>query len=469
MKRSILKQCEICVGKILKRHLFVFVLAASCVMSPPVVAQDYPGSVKQLLSDALKFFGEGKYSSARMQFNEALKLEPNCPDAYNGLGLCAFKEGNIVESNSCYTTAITLKPDYYDALYNLGNNYYMRQQFSEAIVYYSRALKTTESKGQKADAALITSLANVYRDRSDNMRGLNKQQDMAHAMDYYHRVIKDDPNYPQAHAMLGRLYFNERQFPLAESELRKAISLQPEYAYAYFVLGKLYVQKKEYPAALVAFHNSAKYETISNYKPDTARAISDLGIPATVVDNFEQGFENLNLGNWDAGQKEFEAAAAASTPMKAIALNNVGYASARAGNMANAIDKYKRAIVLNPHGVPELYYNLGQAYFQTKRYTEAEEALKQCIVEAKGNHYLAHNALGILLKAKGDLNESLNQYNLALLQSGGGLSVVQFNRGLVLEKLGNKAEAAESYTKYLQAAPSGINVAEAKERLSHLK
>jgi hypothetical protein len=35
--------------------------------------------------------------------------------------------------------------------------------------------------------------------------------------------------------------------------------------------------------------------------------------------------------------------------------------------------------------------------------------------------------------------------------------------------MGHKEEAAESYAKYLQAAPSGLNVHEAKERLEHVK
>jgi tetratricopeptide (TPR) repeat protein len=332
-----------------------------------------------------------------------------------------------------------------------------------------RALKVREKSGQKANADLLTSLASVYRDRALTLSGLYRQQDMERALDFYHRAIKENPDHPQAHAMLGRLYFDGRQFEAAEKELRCAISLRPSYAYAYFVLGELYVQKRELPAALVAFHNSLKFETVEKYKGDTTKAMMELGIPQSVLDHFAQGFEDMNRGNWESAQSEFEAAAATGTPLKAVALNNLGYAIARSGNLAGAIDTYKRALKVSSHGLPELYYNLGEAYFQTSRIAEAEQAFKQCLSDARGNHYLAHNALGIVFKTKGNLSESLEHYNLALLQSGGSLAVLQFNRALLLEKMGRTGEAAESYKRYIQASPSGLNVEGARERLSHLK
>jgi tetratricopeptide (TPR) repeat protein len=443
-------------------------LSGLVLMAPAAAGSDYPAAISQLISEACKFYDEGKYSSARMQFNEALRQEPNCPDAYNGLGLCAAKEGNLEQSNGCYLTAIKLKPDYYNALFNLANNYYMSQNYSESISFYLRALKVREQNGKQADADLLASLASVYRDRALTLSGLYRQQDMERALDFYHRAIKQNPEHPQAHAMLGRLYFDWHQYAVAEKELRAAISLRPTYAYAYFILGQLYVQKKELPSALVAFHNSLKYETVEKYKAETTRAINELGIPSAVIDHFAQGYEELNAGAWEAARSEFEAAAA-NKITKAIALNNVGYAIFRSGQTATAIDSYRRAQEASPHGIPELYYNLGSAYLQTNRLAEAEQAFKQCLTEAHGNHFLAHNALGIILKTKGDLNESLNHYNLALMQSGGSLSVVQFNRGLVLEKLGKKSEAAECYKKYIQASPSGLNAAAAREKLARLK
>jgi Tfp pilus assembly protein PilF len=42
-------------------------------------AADYPKVVTQAITEACKYYDEGKFASARSQFNEALREEPNCP------------------------------------------------------------------------------------------------------------------------------------------------------------------------------------------------------------------------------------------------------------------------------------------------------------------------------------------------------------------------------------------------------
>lgn len=451
-----------------KNSLLCLALVGMAGIGLPAQSQEYTFKIRSLLSEAKKMLADGKFASARMQYNEALRLEPNCPEAYNGLGLCAMNEGNAVESDKCFLSAINLKADYYDSLFNLANNLYVEGKYSDAISYYGRAIKVKEKSGLKVDPDALTMLATVYRDRAATLSGQDRLNDTARALDFYHKALAIKPDHFKAHAMLGCLYLDERQYPAAEKELRTAISLQPDYAYAYYVLGTLYVQRKEFPAALVAFHSSLKYEKVDRYKEKTKSQMMELGIPEQDVDHFAQGYEELNAGSLDTAQSEFEAASAGDGLMKAIALNNLGFVQARQGNLPLAIESYNKAIKLKPHGNPEFYYNLGQALFQLKKNAEAEKAFRQCLVEAHGNHYLAHNALGLVLKARGDLEEALNQYHLAMMQSSNALSVVQFNRGILLEKMGRKEEAAQSYREYLQSAPTGLNVASAKERLSHL-
>lgn len=438
-------------------------------LAGPASAADYAPRVSRLLEDAGRYYDQGQYSSARNAYREALQLEPKCPHAYNGLGLCAMKENNIGESNGAYLMAIKLDPYYYDGLYNLGNNYYQSGDYAESISYYLRALKAGEHSGKPLDPDLFVSLATVYRDRAGTQTGLPHQADIERSLDFYQRALKLKPEHPQAHAMLGKLYLDQNKLSAAERELRTAVAIKPNYAYAYYMLGQLYKRKKELPAALVALHNSLKNETIDRYKQDTEREIMAMGMPGNVWESFAVGYEELSSANYELAASEFQAAAAKPSRMKAVAFNNYGYSLARSGNLAGSIDAYMQAIKLSPHGLPEPYYNLAQAYLKSKRLDEAEKALKQCLAEAGGNHFLAHNLLGIVLKQKGDLKEALNQYNLALMQSGDGLRVVQFNRGLLFEALGRKQEAAASYAKYLETAPTGTNADLAKERLAHLQ
>ncbi|MBX9723067.1 MAG: tetratricopeptide repeat protein, partial [Candidatus Obscuribacterales bacterium] len=142
-----------------------------CILS--ATASDYAAPVSLALKEAGKLYDSGHFASAKMQFYEALRMEPNCPDAYNGLGLCAAKEGRMPESVECYKKALQLKPDFYNSLYNLANNYYIQNNYSEAISFYAQALDASKNKGddKKSRADLLSSLASVYRARAGTLQG----------------------------------------------------------------------------------------------------------------------------------------------------------------------------------------------------------------------------------------------------------------------------------------------------------
>lgn len=469
MKNRLVKSIAIACG--LSSTLSFFCLSA--------LAWNYAPRVNQLLTEATDLYNRQNYSSAKAQFNAALQLEPNCPDAYNGLGLCCSKERDLERSNECYKAALKINPEFYNSLYNLANNFYLQQNYSEAIALYMRALAVNKKLKDKLDPELLVSIASVYRDRADLQNSTTRAEDLQKALQYYQRAISIDQNIPQAHAMLGKLYLSQRNFNLAEKELQKAISIKSDYSYAYYILGRLYLMKKEYPAALVAYHNSLKYESVAKYKEDTSSEMSQMGVPAEIADHFALGYEAMNSGNWELAESEFDAVAQQEGPFKSVALNNLSYALWREGKNTDSINGFKKAIALSPHGQPEFYYNLGQAYLSVyadtkdksaaaKALGEAEKAFKFCISESKGNHFLAHNALGMVLKTKGDKNEALTQYNIAIMQSARQLAVVHYNRAILLEEMGRKDEAKKSYESYLKLAPTGLNAAVARDKLAKL-
>ena len=72
------------------------------------------------------------------------------------------------------------------------------------------------------------------------------------------------------------------------------------------------------------------------------------------------------------------------------------------------------------------------------------------------------------MKQKGNINQAVKNYKLAILQSGDTLPVVHFNLGLALEHLDSMRDAATEYKIYLAQAPQGLNARRARLRLKRL-
>lgn len=442
--------------------LRLFLVFSLCL--GPVLAAEYSHQVQKLLDDGERFLSQGQLRSARQTYGEALSKEPNCPDALNGIGLTYKLEGNYKAAQNSYLAALKIQPDHYDSIYNLANAYYLDQDYAEAASFYLRALQV---RG-KPDADLLCSLATVYRDKAKTESGETRKSDWDRSVAYYKHAANLDRQSPRVPAYLGQLYVDMGDLDAAEREFKRAIALKKDYAFAYFHLGRLEQLREHLPAAIVAWHYSLKYETVPAYRDDTIACIRELGMPASVTEHFAHGYEYLANSLYDMAEAEFEAASGKANRLQAVSLNNLGYARAKQSHYREALVAYKQALKIAPH-VPEIYFNIAQAYRALGDTAQAEVALNQAIAEAHGNYDLAHNALGIILKQKGNLELALKHYNFAQMQSADALSVVHLNKAVLLEQQGKKEEARQSYLAYLKSGSNGLNAEFARKHLAKLK
>lgn len=439
-------------------------------LGPAVHAEDNGAGVDAVLREGWRLYGDNKFEAARREFRKALELERNCPDAWNGIGLCYKNEGNIHSSDQAYLAALELNPDHYESLYNLANNRYLSEEYADAIQYFTRA-KNAAGNGINPD--LYLSLANVFRDKSRGEKGAARQTDSSRALGWYQKVLEMSPNMPNAHGNLGHLYKDMGDLNASERELRTAVALKKEYPYALYQLGQVHLAQHKLPDALIAFRLSHKYENMAGYKVQTLKDITDvLGVPKDVYQDLALGYEFLSTGNnnnLDDAVAAFEAAASHPGNLQAVAWNNVGYTRMRQGKTPLAFDAFREALRLSVHGVPQVYYNVGQTYMKEHKPVEAERSFAQAIVEARGRYPLAHNALGILLKSRHKYEDALSRYKVAIMQSGDTLPVVHYNKAVLYEAMNNKTDAVESYKRYIQQSPDGINVAAARQRIALLE
>lgn len=83
----------------------------------------------------------GSVQAALQEYQEALKLDPNFPDAHNALGLLMHLSFNKPDDAiKHYREAIKVRPTFSEAKTNLGNVYLDQHRYDDAIGLYEQAL-----------------------------------------------------------------------------------------------------------------------------------------------------------------------------------------------------------------------------------------------------------------------------------------------------------------------------------------
>ncbi len=84
----------------------------------------YPGNPALLFANINLLLKEEKYSEVAALMDDAIKLDPKNPSLYFVKGQSLEKMGEIEKAKVSYEKALEVKPDFTDALYNLGAMYY---------------------------------------------------------------------------------------------------------------------------------------------------------------------------------------------------------------------------------------------------------------------------------------------------------------------------------------------------------
>ena len=103
-------------------------------------------------------------------------------DVHTHRGNQSFEKGDFDDASYHYLKTLQGKSEDFRAQYNLGNALYKKNQYSDAVSTYQKALKNAKTKEQKT--AALYNLGNAYYK--------NKQQ--KEAVDSYKQALKLDPN-----------------------------------------------------------------------------------------------------------------------------------------------------------------------------------------------------------------------------------------------------------------------------------
>jgi tetratricopeptide (TPR) repeat protein len=402
-------------------------------------------------------------------FSEAHNLDPEDPRPLIKLGDVSVATGKINMGIGYYEQAIKLQPDNTEAqsaLINgwlaalriaphLANNhvglataYQLKGDFDQAERSYRRALQI-EPNNKLATNGLhnlrhdqVKTQVNLFLDRALKSQQ-KKQYDIS--LNNYIKALNLEPTNPDIHYNIGTAFQAKGDYLRAQKAYNRTLELNPGHKEAKMALGILEGSQKEKNIAdafaqAIKFQEAGEYEkaikiynNISKDKPQDDTLFYNLAVAYQATKNYEKSVENYERAYAINPDQNYSAAIEALKVSRANEILSYAIEQQGRADNKNAIENYKKVLQIVPSNA-NAWYNLGTAY-----------------------------------QAVGKDSDALESYQKAYELDPKGQSEAMFFAALILEEERKLIQAIELYDKYMQTAPSGAYVAEAKERKEYIK
>jgi type IV pilus assembly protein PilF len=160
------------------------------------------------------YYAQNQMAVALDEFTEAIKIDPGYALAYNGLGLVYGTLREDAKADESFKKSISLEPGNSESHNNYGSFLCSRNRIDESIVQFLEAVKNP----------LYTTPGLAYMNAG--FCSLRKQ-DAKNAEVYLRKALQEQPLLNQAAYQLSLIYFNNKQYKLAQTTLQNALVNQP--------------------------------------------------------------------------------------------------------------------------------------------------------------------------------------------------------------------------------------------------
>jgi len=207
------------------------------------------------------------FDQLEQRLNEAIKalsIKLDYADANYNMGNALVEEHKLEEAIEAYNKAISIKPDYVDAYYNMGNILQDQGKLEEAIEAYNKAISI---KPDDADA--YNNMGNA----------LKEQGKLEEAIEAYNKAISIKPDYVDAHYNMGIALKNQGKLEEAIEAYNKVLAIKPDYAWAHNTMGNALKDQGKLEEAIEAYNKALAikpdYETARTQKLHQQASICD--------------------------------------------------------------------------------------------------------------------------------------------------------------------------------------------------
>jgi predicted TPR repeat methyltransferase len=170
------------------------------------------------LAVAMAKHREGQLAEAEQMYRQALRWQPDHPDAYHLLGLLAAQLNRPADALPLFEHAIALNPTVPEYHANYGNALMIASRIEQAEAAFAKAISLRSDFPEA-----LMNLATVRRNRGD-LEGAER---------LLHRALELQPDWPDAQINLANVALARRRFQEATALFARALKAEPNYVHAY--------------------------------------------------------------------------------------------------------------------------------------------------------------------------------------------------------------------------------------------
>jgi len=190
------------------------VLTISGCVPPPEVSQ--PREAEYHNKIGMAYLNEGKVQLAFVEFQKAIKIDPNNKDIVYNLGIVYLQLEDYESARKSFQKAIQLGPNFADSYNNLGVTYMQLRQWKEAVDSFQKALSNPLYR--TPEKAFYSMGMSYYR--------LGEYQK---AVDAYKDSIRRDRTFVLSYYGMALAYNKLEKLGEAAEVMDRAIQLDPAY------------------------------------------------------------------------------------------------------------------------------------------------------------------------------------------------------------------------------------------------
>jgi tetratricopeptide (TPR) repeat protein len=449
-----------------KRHLFALLTLCIALIGPFGGCSRDPNVKKQkYFESGNRYFDEGKYNEAAIQFLNAVKVDPKFAKAHYQLAETYIRLQAWSDAYRELQRTIELDPDNVKAQLELGNLLMGGRSFVEAEAVAERLLKKDPNN---ADAYVLqANLAAAQDNRDAAVQDLQK-------------AIALNSNRPEFYVQLAGLQ-SPKQMDVAESMLKKALAINPKFVPALELLAILdqvaghgteaeNLLKEEIlldPKNLKPRQLLAQFYLSQSRKADAEQVMiqakKDLAGEGTMYRVLGEYY--FNIGELDKATAEFSALSKQRPNDLNLKLDYIDLLL-REKKVEEASKLNDEVLKANPKNAGA-HMMAGRILNLRGQFKEAIDVLQAALKDAP-EHAGGHYELGLAFSKTGDLDRAQQEWieavKLEPRLTDAQLALAQV--ALIKDDGGSLRQAAEQIIRNLPSDPRGyILRAEAESRL----